>query len=420
MHLVNCCWIKTQVRWRTCLTSSPLQLIESCQHISARHISNLAYAYALIGYNPKLDNQTLLQNIGNESIGFIEGFNGQDISNMVWAFATLNVEHPALFQSVGDHIEGLDNLRSFNSQNLANIAWAYASLGIVHHALFEKVGNHIHRSGCLESFKPQELTNIGWAYATGGLQHFGLLKRVGNHIASVNFKWYKPQDFSNVVWAYAAAEVQHPALFERVGDHITQLDNLKAFTPQALANTVWAYATLGVQHPALHSRRKHLPTLYGPSQLQISSDLTCFIEGFNDFQAFDEQAFANIAWAYAVANVDAPTIFNGTFTDALLKRVHAFTVDGRHQLYQWHIWQTKELSHAGLPEDAREQCYQTFATVDATVSRLQKDVVHELRSMDLKPAEKYVTPSGYSIDAFVEVDDRRVGIEVDGPSHFVD
>jgi hypothetical protein len=56
---------------------------------SARHISNLAYAYALIGYNPKLDNQTLLQNIGNESIGFIEGFNGQDISNMVWAFATL-------------------------------------------------------------------------------------------------------------------------------------------------------------------------------------------------------------------------------------------------------------------------------------------------------------------------------------------
>jgi hypothetical protein len=40
--------------------------------------------------------------------------------------------------------------------------------------------------------------------------------------------------------------------------------------------------------------------------------------------------------------------------------------------------------------------------------------------MDLKPVEEYVTPSGYSIDAFVEVDDRRVGIEVDGPSHFVD
>ncbi|KAL3769300.1 hypothetical protein ACHAWO_007972 [Cyclotella atomus] len=177
---------------------------------------------------------------------------------------------------------------------------------------------------------------------------------------------------------------------------------LPAYSARHISNLAYAYALIGYN-----------PKLDNQTLLQnIGNESIGFIEGFN--------AFANIAWAYAVANVDAPTIFNGTFTDALLKRVHAFTVDGRHQLYQWHIWQTKELSHAGLPEDAREQCYQTFATVDATVSRLQKDVVQELRSMDLKPVEEYVTPSGYSIDAFVEVDDRRVGIEVDGPSHFVD
>jgi hypothetical protein len=99
-------------------------------NFDARHISNLAYAYALIGYDPKLGNQTLLGNIGDAFVGFLYEFNGQDISNMVWAYATLNVAHPALFQAVGDHIEQLGDLESFKPQALTNIIWAYASLNI--------------------------------------------------------------------------------------------------------------------------------------------------------------------------------------------------------------------------------------------------------------------------------------------------
>jgi hypothetical protein len=43
-----------------------------------------AYAYALIGYGPKLGIQALLDNIGDAPIGSIQEFNGQDISSMVW------------------------------------------------------------------------------------------------------------------------------------------------------------------------------------------------------------------------------------------------------------------------------------------------------------------------------------------------
>jgi hypothetical protein len=41
----------------------------------ARHMSNLAYAYALVGYNPKFDDgNNLLQKIGDKSITYTKQF----------------------------------------------------------------------------------------------------------------------------------------------------------------------------------------------------------------------------------------------------------------------------------------------------------------------------------------------------------
>ncbi|KAL3769302.1 hypothetical protein ACHAWO_007974, partial [Cyclotella atomus] len=85
------------------------------------------------------------------------------------------------------------------------------------------------------------------------------------------------------------------------------------------------------------------------------------------------------------------------------------------QLCQWHLWQTEELSNDGLPDNLSDRCRGTFAEANTRTSRLQRDVVHELKSMDLRPIEEF----GYSIVALVEDDDRRIGIEVDGPSHFI-
>jgi hypothetical protein len=153
---------------------------------NARHKSNLAYAYALIGYDPKLGSQTLLGNIGDASIGFIQEFNGQDISNMVWAYAHLNVSHPVLFRAVGDYIEQLDDLESFKPQALSNILWAYATLGIAHSGLLKKVGDHIYQFSDLGSFQRQELSTIASAYTKLDVDHPGLLKKVSEHMDKSN------------------------------------------------------------------------------------------------------------------------------------------------------------------------------------------------------------------------------------------
>jgi hypothetical protein len=42
-----------------------------------------------------------------------------------------------------------------------------------------------------------------------------------------------------------------------------------------------------------------------------------------------------------------------------------------------------------------------------------------LSSIDMPPEEEVLTASGYCLDALVEVNGTKVGIEVDGPSHFI-
>ena len=49
----------------------------------------------------------------------------------------------------------------------------------------------------------------------------------------------------------------------------------------------------------------------------------------------------------------------------------------------------------------------------------EPDVVSILCSIGLKPKEGEQTQIGYSLDALVKVNGKNVGVEVDGPSHFI-
>jgi hypothetical protein len=115
----------------------------SLPHFNVRELSNLAYANALLGYNPRLDeDHTLLESIANASIICGEKFNAQDVSNMVWAFATLKIPQPKLFQALGD-VVSLADLETFQPQAIANTVCAFATLDVQHDGLFMKVGDHM-------------------------------------------------------------------------------------------------------------------------------------------------------------------------------------------------------------------------------------------------------------------------------------
>jgi hypothetical protein len=126
-----------------------------------------------------------------------------------------------------------------------------------------------------------------------------------------------------------------------------------------------------------------------------------------------------IAWSYAVANVDDPMLFNERFLNALLEKMDSFNVIQLNRLHQWHLWRQEKSSSIRLPPAFGTKCYEAFISEEPTVSSFQKEVMARLRVIGLRPKEEELTKIGYSLDAIVEVNGNKVGVEVDGPSHFI-
>ena len=177
------------------------------------------------------------------------------------------------------------------------------------------------------------------------------------------------------------------------------MKDLRHFKPQALSNIIWSYATVGIIDP-------HLFTSFAPAVRSVL--IQC-----------SSQDLTNIAWAYAVANVNDPLLFNSDFIDDCQKRADDFVPANLSQLHQWQLWQDELKSGINLPPALREKCRQAFDLRLPQPSRLQNDVISVLSSIDMPLEEEFLTSSGYRLDSLVEVNGTKLGIEVDGPSHFI-
>jgi hypothetical protein len=411
--------------------------LDHLREFKPQNLSNTVWAYATAGDSHPI----LFAKIANHIVGLksLDRFtHPQDVSNTVWAYATAGVNHPQLFEKMANHVVRLDHLRDFRPQALSNTVWAYATADVSHPKLFEKVADHIVRHDNLRDFNPQNLSNTVWAYATGGVNHPELLEKMANHIVGLKSldRFTHPQDVSNTVWAYATAGLKHPHLFEKMANHIVNLDHLRDFDPQAISNIVWAYATAVVSHLELFKKvaeaaiqRKEDFNSQGVTNLLWSYATMGIIDKqlFSSFgptaaklmDKYNNQDLANIAWAYAVADIDAPTLFNDRFINMCLEKRHGFTTDALRQLHQWHLWQTREKSRTGLPEELQDRCYKEFISEEPNPSKLQDDVVGQLSSIGLNPKEEVLLESGYRIDVLVDGNGKTIGVEVDGPSHFI-
>ena len=381
------------------LTSNQLKLF------NAQELSNTVWAYA----TANMHHPGLFQRIGNDIVGrdgIIETFKPQELSSTVWSYAKANISHPGLFTCVGNAIVGLDNLEAFKPQELVNIVWAYASLGEHHPFIYQCIGDEIITRD-LSTFNSQNLSNLVWAYASIDIKHPKLLESVSNAIVSRldnnKLDSFGPQSISNILWAYAKANVYHPILFNRLQSTILGMKDLNDFKPQELSNLLWAFAKVNELQPDLLKK------------------VTDEIMARNDLKSFTPQSLANISWSCAVADSDESTLFNIDYANAIVEKQSDFSDEALSQLHQWHLWQFGEKSNTGLPgSELQQRCYQIFIGSKFTSSQFQQDVVKELKLIGLDPKEEYLTNSGYRLDALVEINGRKFGIEADGPSHFID
>jgi RAP domain len=253
----------------------------------------------------------------------------------------------------------------------------------------------------INDFNPQALSNTAWAFATSNHEAPSLFDAIAR-AAQVRINDFDPRALSNMAWSFATLNHGAPTLLDAIAN-AAQVQ-INEFNPQDLANTAWAFATLNHGAPTL------LDAIANAAQVQINE--------------FKPQTLANMAWSFAVFNIQPDSFIpaSSAFAQTFLSRdPSSFNVEGISQLHQFQLWCKEQTGASWLPDELRTLCRQVFVCAEAEPSQLQNDVAAALRAVQgvSQVQEEVLTQCGYSLDAAVVFQGNRIGVEVDGPSHFV-
>ncbi|PSC71010.1 Tbc2 translation chloroplastic isoform B [Micractinium conductrix] len=179
-------------------------------------ISNLALAYAHLHRAP----QMLISELVNEALPLLPQFKPQELSNLMWAMATMAF-YPGT--STVDVISraAAAAASSMKPQELANTAWAWATLRHFPGAqLLDAV------LGCaeaqLERFKCQEVGMLSWSVAKlGYMPAAALVRHALPYITSAPAP--AVQDCGNVLWAFTVLDILTPEVMARISERMLSL-----------------------------------------------------------------------------------------------------------------------------------------------------------------------------------------------------
>lgn len=259
----------------------------------AQALSNIAHGVARCGLRgPEV--RQFFESLLVSALRLLHTYNAQNLSNTVWAFATVACAAPELFARVEE--AAMQKLADFNTQNLANTTWAYATLAVPAPRLFAAVEQVA--LPMLGEFKPQELSNLVYAYAKAGVAAPQLFSHA-ERAALSKLELFKAQDISNTAYAYALAGVgRHtPALFD--GMVAQALRREKEFKAQEISNTVWAYATAEFRYDGADGKST-------PRTRELYDGMA--VAAARRLHDYKPQEIANTCWAYAKANAPAPAL----------------------------------------------------------------------------------------------------------------
>lgn len=376
--------------------------IASCQCLQKcndQSIINLVYAYATIEYVPVFqDGSTLFGHIEYYAIRCMwEQNESHGMSTILWAYAKAGVSSPYLFGAATDIIFERD-LSQFLPHVISSILWAYATAEEPSSDLFVLMADAIIASD-ISTFNPQQLKDIVWSYAKVGISAPAVFNIVGDaSIEKMKMDLFTSQELSNMAWAFATAKECHQELFHFIS--IAAIEICGDFNPQEISILLWAYATLNIIDKGLF--------------LSFASTAELLIE-----EEFEIQNLANIAWAFSVANVAAPNLFDQRFVNAVHDKENEMSSTTLAQFHQWHLWQAELKTGVCLSPTIQRRCYEAFVNNEIQISDFQLEVMSELKEIGFYPEEEVLLPSGYSLDILVQVDGQNIGVEVDGPYHFI-
>jgi hypothetical protein len=377
----------------------------------------------------------------------------QELSNLVWAMGTLEIESPQVLDFLLDVV--VSRLDECIPQALSNICWGCATLRHKNETFLNAVSHHAVTQ--IRVFQCQTLANILWAYSILCVWpeelFMGAAKEMINRLKSPDTPRFKAQELSNILIAFARGNIMHPELMQSMEDELCEGngDRLVDFSSQALGNTLWAFATLRWYPVRLLpiitrviGKRAHELTAqeisnsiwayarfaYHPGRL-----MAIFIQEIESrVEEFSGQSCTNLLWAMAVLTATHCKAFV-----MLLDRFKVLDAGGEYfvELQYCQVLQAALLaqferrgsgSTGWRPEvDLKEETVDRALAFwgqqqkeSSKVSAFHLDVSDALNSLGVEHHIEFLTANDlFSVDiAIVDGGDKKIAVEVDGPYHF--
>ena len=403
--------------------ASPPFATKKTKSFSPREISNMLHALAKSG-QPRLmalpASQRLVVALEERAVAMMPKFNGQDISNMMWAYARL-LRPPSPQLLVALEHQALALLPHFTPQLVSNSLWAFATLKITPNESL-LVGLLARAEEIVEEFNAQNTANFVWALATlRCMPADTLLARLVNHAVDLAGT-FNGQNVANFLWAFTQFRVAPPGrLMETM--EARSLARAASFTPEQLSNLMLSLATLGwvPREPLLEAM---------VARIAVTAS------------AFNAQDIANSCWAMAVFIARGVPCY--AFDAALKPLAHRSQVIKDEFLPQHnsalHLFalacdkapskrlhaqlqrRTKDLHALFLDPDTHVNASDT-----PVMSRSQMLVASALQTLGFDVQNEVICPqSGLSIDLRATVSPypdsnqaRVFSVEFDGPLHYM-
>jgi hypothetical protein len=390
-------------------------------------------------------------------------YKDQELKDVLWSFSKAGVRHPILFQKIARHLVGMGGrgLSTFSSQGLGNTLWSFAKQAQLSLEVIETLGDSVklvstgrlavYETSCLDNgedvvkrlfataaeagirmglnrFTNQDLSNTVWAYSTLGILHTGFFKQAENEVVSrLRRKGYKfrGQEIANIIWSFATLNAQPDlsmvdALSSYVVEQcrgsngrIEEQSIVKLFGQrQELANVAWSCAVIG-RYP------KELMDIVYMGLLGTANDPKHMKQLFND-NGLEKSTIMTLYYVQVAAQVEAPEL-------------HLSLPMGFPNGWGEGDDDNNQLSGGGGSSE-NDYIELSSSMLTLTVSKLQKAVSGTFDKIGFNNILEHVIDAseisnGYenngqhSPKQFLSIDianvDKLIGIEVDGPGHFV-
>eukprot|EP00927_Polykrikos_kofoidii_P016245 TRINITY_DN17321_c0_g1_i1.p1 TRINITY_DN17321_c0_g1~~TRINITY_DN17321_c0_g1_i1.p1 ORF type:complete len:1699 (-),score=318.54 TRINITY_DN17321_c0_g1_i1:1384-6480(-) len=167
-----------------------------------------------------------------------------DLSMIAWSFATAGAGDNAMYASVSSAIQ--PKVAELDAQSLSNIAWGFATTGVFDRKLLALL--IVRALQVIPSFTEFDVSSLCWSLARLDFVDYELFGNLASHtVAGGLVRRFTAQMSSHMAWAFALAKFPHAPLFDALGEFVAR--HAGVFETEHIASCAWAFAVAGIGVP---------------------------------------------------------------------------------------------------------------------------------------------------------------------------